>query len=217
MSTPAAFYKLMLVTNMQNKPMCDYLKFIATCVQAGVTSVQLREKQLTPEALFSFGLKLKEILDPLNIPLIINDHVDLALKLNASGVHLGQTDDDPLLARALLGPDKIIGVSTDTEEDLLKANTLPLDYVGVGAIFNTQNKKNVRTIWGTQRLQQAAPLCQHPIIAIGGINLTNLPAVLNSGASGIAVIGALHDVDNPAAMTQNLRDIIEKKGEPHVE
>lgn len=210
------FYKLMLVTNRQQTPMADYLQFIKTCANAGVTAVQLREKHQTPETLLVFGEKLKEILDPLQIPLIVNDDIELALKLNASGIHLGQTDGDPKLARALLGPNKIIGVSIDTEENLIAANPLPIDYVGIGAIFTTTNKHNVATIWGTHGLSQLSSRSRHPIIGIGGINESNAAEVLSSGACGIAVIGALHDAEDPKRTTHNLRHIIDNRGKHHV-
>ena len=210
------FYKLMLVTNRQHTPINDYLAFIEVCANAGVTSVQLREKNQTPEALLEFGEKLKHILDPLSIPLIVNDDVELAFKLDASGVHLGQTDGNPERARALLGPDKIIGVSIDTEDNLLSANQLPIDYVGIGAIFPTNNKNNVATIWGTQRLSQLSSQSKHPIIGIGGINESNAAEVLIAGACGIAIIGALHDANDPKLTTQNLRHIIDNRGKHYV-
>jgi len=154
---------------------------------------------------------LKQILDPLGIPLIINDDIGLALELDASGVHLGQTDGDPVLARELLGTNKIIGVSIDTRENLIKANELPIDYVGIGAIFPTLNKKNVATIWGTEGLKTLAAISRHPMIGIGGVNESNAAEVLLAGASGIAVIGALHDAPDPAQMVRRLRYIIDNE------
>lgn len=204
------FYKLMLVTNRLNTPLANYLQFIEHCATAGITAVQLREKQQPRECLLMFGLELKRILDPRHIPLIINDDVELALELNASGVHLGQTDGDPQHARNVLGPNKIIGVSIDSAEHLIKANELPLDYVGIGAIFNTANKHNVTTFWGTQGLQQLALNSKHPIIGIGGINEENAADVMLAGADGIAVIGALHDAMYPNQIARNLRLIIDR-------
>lgn len=202
------FYKLMLVTNRQNTPLNDYLLFIKRCANAGITAVQLREKQQPYDSLLMFGQALKRMLDPLHIPLIINDNLQLALELDASGVHLGQTDGDPELARIALGANKIIGVSIDSPENLIKANRLPLDYVGIGAIFPTANKPNINTLWGLQGLQTLAPNSKHPIIGIGGINENNAADVMLSGAHGIAVIGALHDAEDPGRASQNLCDII---------
>ena len=205
------FYKLMLVTNRQNTPLADYLQFIKHCAHAGITAVQLREKNQTPAFLLMFAEALKAILDPLKIPLIINDSLELALNANAHGVHLGQSDGCPSIARQCLGHDKIIGISIDSIEDLTKANHLPIDYVGIGAIFTSPTKKNVTTTWGLKGLQQLSSQSKHPIIAIGGINVLNAKEVLLSGADGIAVISALHDTDNPIKVTENLRHIIDKE------
>lgn len=210
-----SFYKLMLVTNRQHIPMNDYLQFIKTCADAGITSVQLREKHQSRDMLLEFGDQLKRILEPLKIPLIINDDIELARKLDASGVHLGQTDGDANIARQILGPHKMIGVSIDSEENLMSANQLPIDYVGIGAIYKTTNKQNVSTLWGAEGLQRLAPLSKHPIIGIGGINHNNAAAVISSGADGIAVIGALHDAKDPHQVTQQLRCIIDNGGNNH--
>ena len=104
------YYKLMLVTNKGNRPLQDYLNFIALCAKSGITSVQLREKKLTFNELVEFGKELQAILKPLGTPLIINDHVELALLLDADGVHLGQSDGNIIEARQRLGPDKVTAV-----------------------------------------------------------------------------------------------------------
>ena len=210
-----SFYKLMLVTNRQQIPMNDYLQFIKTCADAGITSVQLREKHQSRDILLEFGHQLKRILEPLKIPLIVNDDVELAQTLDASGVHLGQTDGDAKIARQILGPHKLIGVSIDSEENLMSANQLPINYVGIGAIYKTTNKKNISTVWGVEGLQQLVPLAKHPIIGIGGINSGNAAAVISSGADGIAVIGAIHDAKDPRQVTQQLRCIIDNGGNNH--
>lgn len=208
MNTP--FYKFMLVTHRQQMPMGDYLNFIKICTTSGITAVQLREKESSSVDRFNLGKRLKSLLDPLNIALIINDDIDLALKLDASGVHLGQSDGCPERARALLGPNKAIGVSIDSTENLIHANALPIDYVGIGAIYPTTNKQHVATIWGIQGLKTLSSQSKHPVIAIGGINENNAAEVLSSGAEGIAVIGALHETKNPGNMALHLRSIIDK-------
>ncbi len=204
------FYKLTLVTNRQNIPLDKYLHFIDQCAQSGITAVQLREKKLNYAELLEFGKQLQNILSPYNIPLIINDNVELAFELNAAGVHLGQSDGNILKAREMLGSNKIIGITIDSIEQLLIANTLPIDYVGVGAIFPTNNKSNVATVWGCEGLKQLAALTSHLIIAIGGIDQNNVSQVVQSGAHGIAAIGVFHvDIQNPKTMTQQLRQTIE--------
>lgn len=205
----------MLVTNRQNRPLDDYLQFIKCCALAGVTAVQLREKNQSPAFLLMFAKALQAILEPLNIPLIINDSVSLALTVNAQGVHLGQTDGCPIAARQCLGPDKIIGVSIDSIDHLNNANQHPIDYVGIGAIFTSPTKKDIATTWGLEGLQRLSAQSHHPIIGIGGINELNAKNVLASGADGIAVISALHHATNPEDATKTLRRIIDNKGSPH--
>jgi thiamine-phosphate pyrophosphorylase len=206
------FYKLMLVTNRKDIPLNEYLEFVKICATSGITSVQLREKGANFNFLLEFGQKLKNILDPLGIPLIVNDDIKLALKLDASGVHLGQTDGDHKRARDLCGSDKIIGISIDSKENLMTANDLSITYVGVGAIFETGNKKNIVTLWGLEGLHMLSRQSKHPIIAIGGINEHNIVSVMTAGAKGIAVIGVLHDTNNPRHLAQLLRHIIDNSG-----
>lgn len=213
----SSFYTLMLLTNQQDIPLKDYLAFITACATAGVTSVQLREKRKTRQERLLFGQHLKACLDPLHIPLLINDDIDLAVALDASGVHLGQTDGDPRHAREVLGPHKYIGLSIDNESQLLQANPLPIDYVGIGAIFPTANKSNITTLWGLSGLEHIAPKSHHPIVAIGGITAHHIPQVMSSGASGIAVIGALHDTKHPKQTTQHLRQLIDTGDTHHVD
>lgn len=202
------YSKLMLVTNKQDRPLETYLDFIEICAKSGITSVQLREKTLSDSALFEFGLALKSRLDPYHIPLIVNDNVQLAHELDAAGVHLGQTDGDILKARQVLGSSKIIGLSVDTEKQLCSANNYPIDYIGVGSIFPTKNKKDVATYWKLNGLRKLAQFNHYPIVAIGGINLNNALSVMQVGAAGIAAIGVFHDTDNPSKTTKALRQIV---------
>lgn len=206
-----SFKRLVLVTNKKNCSIPIYLSFVLVCVKAGVTSVQLREKELSYDELFQFGHSLKKILDPLGVPLIINDHVDLCVQLDAAGVHLGQSDADPILSRSRLGPDKIIGLSVNTFKQIQQANSLPLDYIGLGSLFPTTSKSNIETIWGCSNLQKAVDISHHPIMAIGGIYEGNARDVMQSGADGIAAIGAFHNSKNPFQTTKNLMKIINEE------
>ncbi len=205
------FHKLILVTHRQNIYLDKYLKFIYECAKSGITAVQLREKNLTYTELVDFGKQLQQILNPFNIPLIINDNFKLAYELNATGVHLGQSDGDVREARKLLGPKKIIGLTINSIEELYRANSLPINYIGVGAIYSTNNKSNVSAIWGCGGLKYIATFTSHPIVAIGGINENNVSNVIKAGANGIAAIGAFHFADNPQKTTQYLCNVIEKE------
>lgn len=186
-----------LVTHTQAMGLDNYPDFLNRCVQGGVDSVQLREKHLPYSELLNLGKMLKTYLDTLGIPLIINDHVRLCAELDAAGVHLGQGDGDASAARKLLGRDKIIGLTVDNVSQLNNANSLPIDYVGVGAIFPSQSKADVKTLWGVIGLRQALALSTHPIIAIGGIDACNVSAVWQTGVHGVAAIAALHQAPCP--------------------
>ena len=206
MSSPV--WQLMLITQLSHVHLSEYLNFISHCSQAGITAVQLREKDLSYSDLLYFGRCLKSVLDPLHIPLIVNDDIQLCLELNA-GVHLGQQDGDIVAARRQLGPDKIIGLTINTLSQLEQANELPIDYVGIGAIFPTKNKLNVETIWEISGLKQAVTRSRHPVVAIGGIDDKNVSNVMAAGAAGIAAIGAFHNTMQPRKMTQKLKLIME--------
>lgn len=202
--------KLTLVTQRSHQTTNRYLDFISACARSGITAVQLREKQLAKNELLQFGKALKTLLDTYTIPLIVNDSLDLCLELDAGGLHLGQGDGDPNLARKCLGPHKTIGLTVNTLQELKVANQLPIDYIGIGAIFATQNKLDIQTIWGLEDLAQAASQSIHPIIAIGGIDTHNATLVMKAGASGIAAIGAFHNTSDPERITQTLRKIIDQ-------
>lgn len=203
------FYKLILVTHRQNTSLTEYLEFIKKCINSGVTCIQLREKNAEPEFKLHFALQLKELLTPYNIPLIINDDIDLARQIDADGVHLGQSDASVLIARDKLGNDKYIGLSIEAENQLKQANYLPINYVAASAVFPSQHKKNLKTIWGIDGVSRLCKQSNHPIIGIGGINQYNLPQLMQAGAQGVAVIGALHQAADPVEMTLTLRKIID--------
>lgn len=204
------FLKLILVTQKNNSPLNSYLDFIVQCAEAGITAVQLREKNYTYPELFKFAKQLQEVLHPFAIPLIINDHVALAAKVDAFGVHLGQGDGDIITARQKLGPHKKIGYSINSLAQLQLAHQLPIDYVGIGAIFATANKKDVETIWGLEYLKQITAICKYPVVAIGGIDQNNAEAVIRTGVHGIAAIGAFHNAEHPALTTKQLRQLIDE-------
>ena len=197
--------KLCLVTDFTANTFVDYQQFILQIAHGGVTCVQLRAKNLPASAIVEYAQTLKEWLTPFSIPLIINDHLDVALTVNAAGVHLGQSDQDPASARRLLGPGKIIGLSIETLEQLQQANALScIDYVAASAVFASTSKTNCNTIWGLAGLQQIVNLSRHPVVAIGGINASNIANVITQGVCGVAVISAIHQHPDPAAISRDL-------------
>lgn len=206
------FYKFMLVTNKGDMKLEDYLSLVKICILSGVTSVQLREKVADYDYLLYFGRKLKEVLSCFKVTFIVNDNINLASSLDADGLHLGQDDGDPMYARKILGSNKIIGISVNSKEDLLRANDLPIDYVGVGAIFPTISKVNVKNIWGLKGLRSLSVISRHPIVAIGGLNESNISSVMSFGASGVAVISAIHNAKDIKLATTNIYNAVMRGG-----
>ena len=174
----------------------------------------LGKKNLGKSNTYTFASQLKDFLSALNTPLIINDDLDLALTIDADGLHLGQDDGDIYQARHCLGPNKILGLSVNTFAQLAQANSHPIDYIGVGAVFPTNSKSKVQTIWGCEALKRAVAISTHRVIAIGGINTNNIDAVLDTGAHGIAAIEAFHQTTTPGPTTQLLSDSITNRGQP---
>jgi thiamine-phosphate pyrophosphorylase len=195
--------KLCLVTDFTTSTFADYQQFILQIARGGVTCVQLRAKNSSLADILKFAQILKELLTPFSIPLIINDHLDVAIAVDAAGVHLGQADTDPANARALLGPTKIIGLSIETLAQLDQANKLDcLDYVAASAVF--ASKTDCKTIWELTGLNELVKFSQHPVVAIGGINANNIASVIAQGVCGVAVISAIHQHPDPAAQSTSL-------------
>jgi thiamine-phosphate pyrophosphorylase len=208
---------LCLLTNAQIESFDLYKEFILQAVEGGVTLIQLREKSKNLTTIRRMALELKTILDPVNIPLLINDHVEIAKEIDADGVHLGQSDCSPAEARQFLGPAKIIGWSIETLKELEIANQLTcIDYIAASAIFPSQTKSDCKTIWGLEGLRKITQLSRHPVIAIGGITQHNIQQVIDQGADGAAVISAIHCHDNPKkAATHLITEINKSKQRKH--
>ena len=196
-------YRLYLVTDDQ-QDLSTLIHVVKEAVQGGVTIVQVREKSSDIQSFIKRAQAIKEVLVGTNIALIINDRVDVALAVDADGVHLGQTDMPPLIARQLIGPDKILGLSIETEQQLLEANQLPLDYIGLSAIFSTPTKTNLKKQWGIDGLRHALAKTKLPIVAIGGINQTNLDEIIKTRVDGVALVSAICHAQDPKAATSEL-------------
>lgn len=178
-------------------------------VRGGVTSVQLREKHLATRAFVATAARLKALLAPFGIPLIINDRVDVALAVGANGVHVGQDDMPCETVRHLMGPTALIGLSVECWEDVVRAQDQPVDYLGVSPIFATPTKTDTRGAWGLEGLARIRAFSRHPLVAIGGLNEANIPAVVRAGAEGIAVVSALCAAPDPRCAAEALSHCIE--------
>lgn len=206
-----------LVTNREMLKDIRLPELVESAVQNGVTVVQLREKKASTREFVELAIELKKVLDPLNIPLIINDRVDVALATDASGVHLGQNDMPVSIARKLLGKDKVIGLSVETEADLDTLHALKPDYLGVSPIFNTPTKTDTVQEWGLDGLKSVSQRVDYPLVAIGGINIENARSMIEHGADGIAVVSAICASEDPGRSTAELRDKIDKVIKPKMQ
>lgn len=157
--------------------------------KVGATLVQLREKNLSPLDFYLAAIEATQVARESGVKLIINDRVDIAMALDADGVHLGQDDLPPQAARELVGPDMIIGFSTHNLEQVLTATKMPIDYIAIGPIFATSTKESPEPAVGLEGLAKARQAAgQIPLVAIGGITSENKKLVLDAGADAIAVI-----------------------------
>ena len=180
---------------------------VEKALKGGVTLVQLREKEL-PEADFEQEAReLLELCHKNNIYLIINDNVALAAKIGADGVHIGQKDMDYIEARKLLGDDKIIGMTAPSVELAKKAEKLGADYIGAGAVFNTSTKKDTKPL-ELSTLKEICSSISIPVVAIGGIDHSNVRKLKGTDIDGVAVISALFGADDPGEATRELVSIM---------
>lgn len=194
-------YHLYLVTD-DKQDIQTMQQVVRAAVAGGVTMVQVREKHANVRAFIQRAQAVKAVLAGTGVPLIINDRVDVALAVDAQGVHLGQSDMDVTTARQILGPDKIIGLSIENEQQLKDAKALPVDYLGISAIFATPTKTDTKTEWGIDGLARVMQQATTPIVAIGGINTTNIPLVAQTGVDGIALVSAICHAADPKAATK---------------
>ena len=183
---------------------------VTQAVEGGATMVQLREKTLDTGAFVALALRLKEVLKPYGVPLVINDRVDVALACDADGVHIGQSDMPYEMARKLMGPDKIIGLSVENYDQIEQANSLDVDYIGISPVFATPTKTDTAAPFGLDGLRRAVRLSKHPTVAIGGMNSSTAAEVMAAGTDGIAVVSAIVCAESPREASRQLLQIIRK-------
>jgi thiamine-phosphate pyrophosphorylase len=190
-------YSLYLVTDRSLSCGRSLVQVVEEAVAGGVTCVQLREKNCSTRQFVEEGLALQKILTPKNIPLIVNDRIDVAMAVGASGVHLGQGDMHINHARRILGPDCIIGISVESLGDAREAAAAGADYLGVSPVFATPTKTDTAPPLGLEGLQAIRLEVDLPLVAIGGIKSDNCASVIAAGADGLAVVSALMSAPSP--------------------
>ena len=178
-------------------------------LKGGATFIQLREKHLDDTAFLEEAVELKELCRRYHVPFVINDNVEIALKMGADGVHVGQSDMEAGNVREKLGPDKIIGVSAQTVEQAVLAEQRGADYLGVGAVFPTGSKDDADDV-SHETLKAICEAVSIPVIAIGGISRNNVMELAGSGICGIAVISAIFAQPDIEAATKELRTLTEE-------
>lgn len=180
---------------------------IFQAIKGGVSMVQIREKEISTRTFIKEAQEIKKLIEPFDVPLIINDRVDVALAIGADGVHIGQQDIPYPFVRKILGEDAIIGLSVETLQQVQEAEDYNVAYLGVSSIFPTNTKKNTNQIWGLEGLKKVRASSHHSLIAIGGINLSNAASVFDVGADGIAVVSAICSAENPEHTAKHLHEI----------
>ena len=203
--------RLYLVTNRYQDSLENFLEKVETACRLGVTIIQLREKNLTTNQYYQLAKQVKEITDAYQVPLIIDDRLDICLAVDAAGLHIGDDELPVSVARKVLGPDKILGVTAKTVKRALEAETWGADYLGTGAIFPTTTKENAPiTLISTLKI-----ICQTvaiPVVAIGGLTSENIDQLIGTGIAGVAVVRDLMQAEDIEAKTQafltKLNDIV---------
>ena len=172
-------------------------------LEQGATFLQIREKDLDENTFEQEAEQLRALCEEKAVPFVVNDSVEIALECNADGVHVGQSDIKGRDIRAMIGPDKILGISAGTVEEAVAAEKAGADYIGVGAIFATSTKKNARSMT-MEKLKEIRKAVTIPIVAIGGINGENMLQLKGSGVDGVAVVSAIFAADDPGKATAEL-------------
>lgn len=183
-----------------------FLKTIEEAIKGGVSVVQIREKTADTLDFYNLALKVKKITTKYNVPLIINDRVDVALAIDADGVHVGQSDMPCDVTRKLVGPNKIVGVSAATIDEAKKAEKDGADYIGTGAVFPTSTKDDAPKIT-KKELKEIVDSINIPVVAIGGITIDNASELIDTGIAGLSVVSAIMSSDDPKKSSEKLLNI----------
>ncbi len=191
--------------------MCSELgleRMVSEAVAGGVTMVQLREKHAGTREFLEKARALQSLLEPLEIPLLINDRVDIALAVHAAGVHLGQSDMPCHVARSLMGPEAIIGLTVDTDEQTVETESMDADYLGVGPVHDTNTKPDHSPVLGVDGFTRRRALSSRPCVAIGSVRADDAEVLIGAGADGLAVVSALCASPFPRQAAQELREAV---------
>jgi thiamine-phosphate pyrophosphorylase len=199
-------YTLYLVTDRKLMSTQTVEESVEKAILGGCTLVQLREKEISSANFFCTAQRVKDITDKYNIPLIINDRVDIALAINAAGVHIGQNDIPAIAVRKIIGAKKIMGVSASTLKEAIHAQETGADYLGVGAMYSTDTKTDAK-LTPLEELCEIRKNIDIPIVVIGGINKNTIPLLSKTGIDGIAVVSAIISQPDIKKAAQEIKEL----------
>jgi thiamine-phosphate pyrophosphorylase len=202
---------LYLVTDREQCARLGIERVVAEAVAGGVTLVQLRDDDTPDAELVEIARRLRAVLEPSRVPLIVNNRIDVALAAGAAGAHVGQADAPPAAARARLGPDAILGLSITHPVQLAAVPPSKVDYLGVGPVFATRTKPDAAPPLGLVGLAATRAATSLPIIAIGGVDHVNAADVLRAGADGIAVVSAICAASDPRVAASRLASALARR------
>ena len=186
----------------------DFFWVVEEAVKGGVTMVQLREKTLGTRAFIERGKRLKDLLHPYNVPLIINDRIDVALAIDADGIHVGQSDMHYNVLKDMWPVDKIVGISAEKRVDVFEAENWNITYLAASPLFSTPSKTDTENPWEMEGLKWVRANSRHPLVVIGGLNQRNAAEAIDNGANGIAVISAICSAESPFHAAARLKVIL---------
>lgn len=201
-------YSLYLVTDQKLCLGRELIEVVMEAVAGGVSIVQIREKDSDTRDFFQLAMAMKKQLENTSVPLIINDRVDVAIAVDADGVHVGQTDLPCAVVREMLGPEKILGVSINTFEQIDEAHKLNIDYLSLSPVFPTPTKPDTTPAFGIEGLKKARQMTSRALMTIGGIDKTNLKDIVDTRMDGVAVVSAICSAPSPRMAARELADII---------
>lgn len=196
------------ITHRKDQDDEDFLNQLEEALQGGLTMVQVREKGSDDKEFYEIAKKVKELCNKYEIPIIVNDNIDIAMAIDADGIHLGQEDEAVSKAREVLGKRKIIGATAKTVEEAQKAEQAGADYLGSGALFTSSSKKEAKTI-SKDQLKEIATSVEIPVVGIGGIDEENVDQLEGTGIVGVSVIGAIFNEEDTKEATRRLRKKVE--------
>ncbi|MEF2144316.1 MAG: thiamine phosphate synthase [Desulfovibrionaceae bacterium] len=201
-------YGVYLVTDQALCLGRDLLDVVGLAVQGGASIVQIREKHSDTRDFVDLARRVKLLLGPQGVPLLINDRVDVALAIGADGVHVGQSDMHVADVRQLMGADAIVGLSVENLDQVRAGNALDVDYLGVGPVYATATKPDHSPPWGLDGLRSVRSISQHVLVAIGSVAVENAYEIMETGVDGVAVVSAICSAQSPAQAARHLREVV---------